>query len=104
MNSTLTAPDGNSSSALRADVTTISVVGLVHATAHLFQLPLPRLFPRLATECSLSFAELGTGVAGPLRDLLIKHSTPAGATGRVYGKVYSGLNAGLAVSAQGLPC
>ena len=33
------------------------------------------------------------------RDLLIKRATPAGATGRVYGTVYSGLDAGLAVSA-----
>ena len=44
-------------------------------------------------------AGLGTGVAGPSRDLLIKRATPAGATGRVYGMVYSGLDAGLAVSA-----
>jgi MFS transporter, FSR family, fosmidomycin resistance protein len=44
-------------------------------------------------------AGIGTGVAGPSRDLLIKQATPAGATGRVYGMVYSGLDAGLAVSA-----
>lgn len=42
---------------------------------------------------------IGTGVAGPSRDLLIKQATPAGSTGRVYGMVYSGLDAGLAVSA-----
>ncbi len=42
---------------------------------------------------------VGTGVAGPSRDLLIKQATPAGSTGRVYGMVYSGLDAGLAVSA-----
>ena len=44
-------------------------------------------------------AGLGTGVAGPSRDLLIKRATPAGATGRVYGTVYRGSDAGLAVSA-----
>jgi MFS transporter, FSR family, fosmidomycin resistance protein len=44
-------------------------------------------------------AGLGTGIAGPSRDLLIKRATPAGATGRVYGTVYSGLDAGLAISA-----
>ena len=60
MTSTITAPDGNSPSAFRADVTTISVVGLAHATSHFFQLLLPPLFPWLATEFSLSFAELGT--------------------------------------------
>jgi MFS transporter, FSR family, fosmidomycin resistance protein len=42
---------------------------------------------------------IGTGIAGPSRDLLIKQATPAGATGRVYGMVYSGLDAGLAVAA-----
>lgn len=60
MISSIAAPDGNSPSAFRADVTTISVVGLAHATSHFFQLLLPPLFPWLATEFSLSFAELGT--------------------------------------------
>ncbi len=52
-----------------------------------------------ATLLLVMLAGLGTGVAGPSRDLLIKRATPAGATGRVYGTVYSGLDAGLAVSA-----
>ena len=60
MSSTLSAPDENSATAFRADATTISVVGLAHATSHFFQLLLPPLFPWLATEFSLSFAELGT--------------------------------------------
>ena len=60
MNSSIAAPDGNSPSAFRADATTISVVGLAHATSHFFQLLLPPLFPWLATEFSLSFAQLGT--------------------------------------------
>jgi len=38
------------------------------------------------------------GVAGPSRDLLIKRATPKGATGRVYGTVYSGLDVGFALS------
>lgn len=37
------------------------------------------------------------GLAGPSRDMLIKKSTPKGATGRVYGVVYSGADAGFAV-------
>ncbi len=37
----------------------------------------------------------GSGIAGPSRDLLVKQATPPGATGRVYGVVYSGLDAGL---------
>jgi len=40
----------------------------------------------------------GAGIAGPSRDLLVKQATPPGATGRVYGVVYSGLDAGLVVA------
>jgi MFS transporter, FSR family, fosmidomycin resistance protein len=46
-----------------------------------------------------SLAGLGTGLAGPSRDLLIKQAAPPGATGRVYGAVYSGLDLGFAVGA-----
>lgn len=38
----------------------------------------------------------GAGIAGPSRDLLVKQATPPGATGRVYGVVYSGLDVGQA--------
>lgn len=41
---------------------------------------------------------LGTGVAGPSRDLLVKRSTPENASGRVYGVVYAGMDIGQAVS------
>jgi FSR family fosmidomycin resistance protein-like MFS transporter len=41
---------------------------------------------------------LGAGIAGPSRDLLVKQATPAGATGRVYGVVYSGLDVGQAMA------
>jgi MFS transporter, FSR family, fosmidomycin resistance protein len=44
----------------KSDATTISVVSLAHGTSHFFQLMLPPLFPWLATEFSLSFAQLGT--------------------------------------------
>ena len=40
----------------------------------------------------------GAGIAGPSRDLLVKQATPAGATGRVYGVVYSGLDVGQAIA------
>ncbi|HMM75637.1 MAG TPA: MFS transporter [Gammaproteobacteria bacterium] len=39
----------------------------------------------------------GSGLAGPSRDMLIRSATPRGATGRVYGVVYSGLDLGIAV-------
>ncbi|MEY2891017.1 MAG: hypothetical protein RJA98_925 [Pseudomonadota bacterium] len=44
-------------------------------------------------------AGFGVGLAGPSRDLLIKRAAPPGATGRVYGTVYSGLDVGFAVAA-----
>jgi hypothetical protein len=37
------------------------------------------------------------GISGPSRDLLVKRSTPAHATGRVYGVVYGGLDVGQAL-------
>jgi MFS family permease len=40
----------------------------------------------------------GAGTAGPARDLLVRRASPPGATGRVYGLVYSGLDTGLAIS------
>ncbi len=39
-----------------------------------------------------------TGLSAPSRDLLVKRSTPDGATGRVYGVVYSGLDIGQALA------
>nr|MDP2190356.1 MFS transporter [Rhodoferax sp.] len=38
------------------------------------------------------------GIGGPSRDMMIKLATPKGATGRVYGMVYSGLDVGFAIS------
>ncbi len=53
--------------------------------------------PIAATLAAL--AGFGTGLASPSRDMLIKRASPPGATGRVYGTVYSGLDVGFAVSA-----
>jgi FSR family fosmidomycin resistance protein-like MFS transporter len=38
------------------------------------------------------------GIAGPSRDVLVKRASPANATGRVYGVVYSGLDIGQAIA------
>jgi predicted MFS family arabinose efflux permease len=38
------------------------------------------------------------GIGGPSRDMMIKKATPKGATGRVYGMVYSGLDVGFAAA------
>lgn len=40
----------------------------------------------------------GVGLSGPSREMLIRSATPKGATGRVYGVVYSGLDVGIAFS------
>ena len=40
----------------------------------------------------------GSGIAGPSRDLMVRAAAPKNATGRVYGVVYSGLDAGLAIA------
>ena len=53
-----------------------------------------------ATSVPVLFGLMGfvSGLAAPSRDLLIKSATPANASGRVYGVVYSGLDIGQAVS------
>jgi MFS family permease len=40
---------------------------------------------------------IGLGVAAPSRDLMIRSATPQGASGRVYGIVYSGIDLGASV-------
>ena len=55
--------------------------------------------PASAALVIAAVAGLGTGLAGPSRDMLIKRASPPGATGRVYGTVYSGLDLGFALSA-----
>jgi MFS family permease len=39
-----------------------------------------------------------SGTAGPSRDMLVKRSTPANASGRVFGVVYAGLDIGQALA------
>jgi FSR family fosmidomycin resistance protein-like MFS transporter len=42
----------------------------------------------------MAVAGLCLGIIGPSRDLIVRQATPPGATGRVYGFVYSGLDLG----------
>ena len=58
-----------------------------------------QMLPAWVAAGSVALAGFGTGLAGPSRDMLIKRAAPPGATGRVYGTVYSGLDLGFAVSA-----
>jgi FSR family fosmidomycin resistance protein-like MFS transporter len=53
----------------------------------------------IAAAWLVILAGLGSGLAGPSRDMLIKRAAPPGATGRVYGTVYSGLDLGFALAA-----
>lgn len=50
--------------------------------------------PGTALPAMLAFAGFAIGATGPSRDMIVRASTPAGATGRVYGFVYSGLDVG----------
>jgi MFS family permease len=55
-------------------------------------------FGATGTMVVLAATGLAIGIGGPSRDMMIKKATPKGATGRVYGLVYSGLDTGFAVS------
>jgi MFS transporter, FSR family, fosmidomycin resistance protein len=57
------------------------------------------LLPGALAAVLAALAGFGTGLAGPSRDMLIKRASPPGATGRVYGTVYSGLDTGFALAA-----
>ena len=56
------------------------------------------IFGAMGTLAVLAATGFAVGVGGPSRDLMIKKATPKGATGRVYGMVYSGLDTGFAIS------
>ena len=57
------------------------------------------VLPGMVALVVASLAGMGIGIAGPSRDMLIKRASPPGATGRVYGTVYSGLDLGFAIAA-----
>ena len=50
--------------------------------------------PPMAVPVLFAVMGFASGTAGPSRDLLVKRTTPANASGRVYGVVYSGLDVG----------
>ncbi|MDO5624719.1 MAG: MFS transporter [Pseudomonadota bacterium] len=52
-------------------------------------------FGSMAVLAASGFA---IGIGGPSRDMMIKKAAPQGATGRVYGTVYSGLDIGFALA------
>ena len=75
-------------------------IGLaMSASASLLLLVATGVLPGLLAAALVALAGAGTGLAGPSRDMLIKRAAPPGATGRVYGSVYSGLDLGFALAA-----
>ena len=56
------------------------------------------IFGATGTMVVLAATGFAVGIGGPSRDMMIKKATPKGATGRVYGMVYSGLDVGFAIS------
>ncbi|MDE2414866.1 MAG: MFS transporter [Comamonadaceae bacterium] len=76
---------------------TISVCLLASAT--LLVLVGLGVLPGMVALVVASLAGMGIGIAGPSRDMLIKRAAPPGATGRVYGTVYSGLDLGFSLAA-----
>jgi len=68
------------------------------ASAVLLCLVATGVLPGMAAAGVVAMAGFGTGLAGPSRDMLIKRAAPPGATGRVYGTVYSGLDIGFALA------
>ena len=52
------------------------------------------VLPGAALPVLLGLAGFCAGATGPSRDMIVRASTPPGATGRVYGFVYSGLDVG----------
>ena len=52
----------------------------------------------MGTMVVLAATGFAVGIGGPSRDMMIRRATPKGATGRVYGLVYSGLDVGFALA------
>lgn len=75
------------------------IIGLCFGVAALIALGMAWLpWPGWAVPLLFGAMGFSAGIANPSRDLLIKRATPPGATGRVYGVVYSGLDVGTSVS------
>jgi len=70
-------------------ITTFLALSVVIMLAIGFSLPSAALIPVLFTIVGAVF-----GIIGPSRDLLVRSTTPIGASGRVYGVVYSGNDLG----------
>ncbi len=68
------------------------------AAAAILVLAASGVFGAMGTCILIASTGFAIGVGGPSRDMMIKKATPAGATGRVYGLVYSGMDVGFAIA------
>ncbi|MBS0520091.1 MAG: MFS transporter [Proteobacteria bacterium] len=71
----------------------VAAIGLLAAAA--FTLPVAMQTVSAALlPVILALAGFSGGTTGPSRDMIVRHATPAGASGKVFGFVYSGLDLG----------
>jgi MFS family permease len=75
----------------------VAAAGMASAAA-LIALVATGVLPHWAVLCALAAAGFCSGITNPSRDLLIRAAAPKGSTGKVYGFVYSGLDAGSAMA------
>jgi MFS transporter, FSR family, fosmidomycin resistance protein len=71
----------------------VAAIGLASGALVFLVLAL-NVIPGVALPAFLALAGFSLGATGPSRDLIVRAATPPGATGRVYGFVYSGLDVG----------
>jgi len=84
--------------AVRATRHDLVAVSGMAASATLMLVLASAALPAAALPLLLGAAGFAGGLTNPSRDLIVRASTPAGATGRVYGFVYSGLDVGSMVT------
>lgn len=74
-------------------------IAMAFGLAALVAVTLPFVpWPGAAMPVPFALMGFAAGVANPSRDLLIRRAAPPGATGRVYGVVYSGLDLGMSIA------
>lgn len=71
----------------------IATIGLIAGAAAMGTIAMVPL-PMMAVIPLLAAGGFFLGMTGPSRDILVRAATPAGATGKVFGFVYSGLDLG----------
>jgi MFS family permease len=76
----------------------VAATGLILAAALIALAILQPVPPAYGLPVFMALAGLCVGATGPSRDSIVRRATPRGASGRVYGFVYSGLDLGSIVA------